>query len=200
MHLPQFNLNTVYLFTSSYFLISWLAKAKSKHIALVSFLSPDSRLKLLYLGSSYMLTLFYLYRIMIENCPTIYATTEGTTNRTHPCSLSGGKWGSQQFDGFLPQPCGTIITKHVNSAFIGTDFKDTLEKDGIKTLIVTGVATNVCCESTIRDGAMLGFCIIVPRDCVGAYTRETHEWSLAQIDVYWGWVTTSEEIIAAWRK
>lgn len=111
-----------------------------------------------------------------------------------------GKWGSEQFDGFIPQPEDTVITKHVNSAFIGTNFKDILEKDKIRSLIVTGVATHICCESTIRDGAMMGFYIIVPRDCVAACVKEAHEQSLAQIDFTWGWVTTSEEIIANWQK
>ena len=34
-----------------------------------------------------------------------------------------GKWGSEQFDGFIPKPGDTVITKHVHSAFIGTNFR-----------------------------------------------------------------------------
>lgn len=109
-----------------------------------------------------------------------------------------GEWGSEQFDGFEPQPGDTIITKHVYSAFIGTNFKDILEKDKIKTIIVTGGATNVCCESTIRDGCMLGFYVVAPRDCLACYSREDHEKSLRDIDFFYGVVTTSQDIIQIW--
>ena len=109
-------------------------------------------------------------------------------------------WGGEQYDGFVPQPGDTVIKKHVNSAFIGTDLQEILKKDGIKSIMVTGVATNICCESTIRDGSMMGFYIVIPRDCVGGYNREAHEDSLSLIDFNWGWVTTSEEITALWQK
>lgn len=111
-----------------------------------------------------------------------------------------GEWGSEQFDGFVPKPGDIVITKHVHSPFIGTNLKEILENEKIKSLIVTGVNTNVCCESTIRDGAMIGFYIIVPRDCLATYTRQAHEWSLAQIEWLWGVVTTSQEIMETWHK
>ncbi len=111
-----------------------------------------------------------------------------------------GEWGSQQFDGFDPEPDDKVITKYVFSAFIGTNLKDILENAGIKSVIVTGVVTNVCCESTVRDGAMMGFYPVVPRDCVAAYTLEEHESSIARIDSFWGVVTTSQEIIERWKK
>ena len=110
-----------------------------------------------------------------------------------------GKWGSEQFDDFEPKPGDNIITKYVHSSFIGSNFEDILRRDKIKSLIITGVNTDVCCESTIRDGSMLGFYMIVPRDCVGAHTSEAHEWALARIDRLWGVVTTSQEIIATWK-
>ncbi len=110
-----------------------------------------------------------------------------------------GKWGSEQFEGFEPKPGDNIITKYVHSSFIGSNFEDILKRDKIKSLIITGVNTDVCCESTIRDGSMLGFYIIVPRDCVGAHTIEAHEWALARIDRLWGVVTTSQEIMATWK-
>lgn len=48
-----------------------------------------------------------------------------------------GEWGSEQLDGFEPEPGDTVITKHVCSAFIGTNLEYILEKAGTKTLIVT---------------------------------------------------------------
>lgn len=110
-----------------------------------------------------------------------------------------GEWGSEQFDGFLPEPNDAVITKHVHSAFIGTNLKAILKNDKIRTLIITGVDTEVCCESTIRDGAMLGFYIVVPRDCVASHNREAHEVALMRIDSLWGVVTISKEILHTWK-
>jgi ureidoacrylate peracid hydrolase len=110
-----------------------------------------------------------------------------------------GKWGSEQYAGFTPEPGDKVITKHVFSAFIGTDLEDILANAGIKSVIVTGVVTGVCCEATVRDGAMMGFYPIVPRDCVAAYSKEEHESSIARIESFWGIVTTSQEIIQSWQ-
>ncbi len=111
-----------------------------------------------------------------------------------------GEWGSDWFDDLVPKPGDTVISKHVYSAFIGTNFEDILEKERIRTLIVTGTVTNVCCESTIRDGCMLGFYMIAPKDCLASPSRTDHERSLADIDNFYGVVTTSEEIIRSWKE
>ena len=110
-----------------------------------------------------------------------------------------GKWGSEQIEGFEPEPDDTMITKYVHSSFIGTDLDHVLKKDGIKSLIITGVNTDVCCESTVRDGSMLGFYIIIPGDCMAAFTTEKHEGALTRMDWLWAVVTTSQEIIETWK-
>jgi ureidoacrylate peracid hydrolase len=109
-----------------------------------------------------------------------------------------GKWGSEQLEGFEPEPGDPVITKYVHSAFIGTNFRNVLENDRIKSLIITGVATEICVESTARDGCMMGFYIIVPRDCVASYLRDVHEQSLARFGAYWAWITESDEIMRTW--
>ena len=111
-----------------------------------------------------------------------------------------GKWGSKQMEGFELKPGDTMITKYVHSSFIGTNFENILKKDGIKSLIITGVNTDICCESTVRDGSMLGFYIIIPRDCVASHTTEKHEGALARMGWMWAVVTTSQEIIEKWNK
>lgn len=111
-----------------------------------------------------------------------------------------GEWGSEQMKGFEPKPEDTMITKYVHSSFIGTDFENILKEDGIKSLIITGVNTDICCESTVRDGSMLGFYIIMPRDCVASHTSEKHEGALVRMDWMWAMVTSSQDIIEKWNK
>jgi ureidoacrylate peracid hydrolase len=110
-----------------------------------------------------------------------------------------GLWGSEPFDGLVPKADDTVIIKHGYSAFIGTDFLNILEKASIETLIITGVATNICCETTIRDGCCAGYYIIAPQDCLCTYSRIDQERSLADIDTLYGIVTTSQEIIECWK-
>lgn len=109
-----------------------------------------------------------------------------------------GKWGSEQLEGFEPEPGDRVITKYVHSSFIGTNLRDTLEKDRVSSLIITGVATDICIESTVRDGCMMGFYIVVPGDSVAAYLKDVHERSLAHFGAYWAWITESDEIMRIW--
>lgn len=109
-----------------------------------------------------------------------------------------GTWGAEFIAGLVPKPGDAIVTKYVYSALIATDLEKTLQDAGIRTLIVTGVATEVCVESTIRDGCQLGFNIVEPRDCVASYDGAGHQSSLTLVRRYFGWVTSSEEIRRCW--
>jgi len=66
------------------------------------------------------------------------------------------------------------------SAFIqgSSDLAGKLQERGVDTLLVTGVATGVCCESTARDAMMLNYRVIMVSDALAALTIESHENSL----------------------
>ena len=68
-----------------------------------------------------------------------------------------------------------VITKHVNSAFIGTDLEDRLRRAGIKTLVLTGLCTDHCVSTTTRMAANLGFSAIVPADATATFDRTGFE-------------------------
>ncbi|MFQ5843349.1 MAG: cysteine hydrolase family protein, partial [Thermodesulfobacteriota bacterium] len=63
-----------------------------------------------------------------------------------------GQWGSEFYEGFEPQPEDFVITKTRYSAFLGGNLKEVLDRERIRSLIITGVTTNCCVESTARDG------------------------------------------------
>jgi nicotinamidase-related amidase len=65
----------------------------------------------------------------------------------------------------------TVITKHVNSAFIGTDLEERLRRAGIKTVVLTGLCTDHCVSTTTRMAANLGFAAIVPADAAATFDR-----------------------------
>ncbi len=93
-----------------------------------------------------------------------------------------------------------VLDKPGKGAFYATDLELLLRNRGITSLIVTGVTTEVCVHTTVREANDRGFECLVPGDCVGSYFPEFHEVGLKMIAAQggiFGWVTTSAELLAA---
>jgi ureidoacrylate peracid hydrolase len=108
-----------------------------------------------------------------------------------------GSWGAD-FYGVEPVPGEAIVTKHRYSAFVNTDLELLLRSRGIETVIVTGVATNVCVESTARDAFMRDYYVVLVDDCSAAYSPERHTSTLNNIAEQFGLVVKSAEIFETW--
>ena len=91
-----------------------------------------------------------------------------------------------------------IVIKTRYSAFIqgSSNLKDVLDQRGIETILIGGTVTNVCCESTARDGMMLGYRTVMVADCNAATSQENHQSSLAGFLSIFGDVQTTEQTIA----
>ncbi len=90
-----------------------------------------------------------------------------------------------------PQRDEPIVDKHHYSAFMGTPLDGILRKHDVQTLIVTGVATNVCVDSTLRHGFFLGYYIVLLEDCVGSNSAAGHQGTLASVRNNIGTVASS---------
>jgi ureidoacrylate peracid hydrolase len=99
-----------------------------------------------------------------------------------------------------PEPGEPIVVKHRYSAFVDTDLQLILRSRGITSLILTGVATNVCVESTARDGYMRDYFITFASDCSATYDQAKHEATLRNMADHFGVVATSDEIMEAWAR
>ena len=108
-----------------------------------------------------------------------------------------GTWGCD-FYVVAPREGERVVVKHRYSAFIGTDLDLILRARGIRTLLVCGVATNVCVESTARDGYMLDYEILFLSDCSAAYSTEAHEATLRNMADHFGDVVDVPTVTAAW--
>jgi nicotinamidase-related amidase len=93
----------------------------------------------------------------------------------HPLRTIRGTEGVKVIDDLEPGTGDLFVEKRMLSAFFGTDLDFTLRQKGIKTLIVTGVATWACVLKTVFDAAELGYEVIVPADCCASPVPEGHE-------------------------
>jgi ureidoacrylate peracid hydrolase len=110
-----------------------------------------------------------------------------------------GTWGAEFYEGISPQPDERVVIKHRYSAFIHTDLNTVLKAKGIESVLVTGVATNVCVETTARDAYMYDYYVTMLEDCAAAYDPKLHEATLENIRLHFGLVASSDEIIETWR-
>lgn len=109
-------------------------------------------------------------------------------------------WGGQFVDGMEPRPYEAIVTKHRFSAFRDTGLNDLLRARGVRSVIVAGVTTNCCVESTAREATMRDFHLVVVSDCVAVkdHLRDLHDATLESLGLYFGLVRPSTDIMAAW--
>jgi nicotinamidase-related amidase len=98
-----------------------------------------------------------------------------------------------------------VIVKHVNAAFIGTDLEARLRQAGIENLVIVGVTTNHCVETTTRMAGNLGFKAKLVRDATWAFDREgvdgdrfsaeqVHAMTLANLSGEFAEIVTATEI------
>ena len=106
-----------------------------------------------------------------------------------------GTWGAEYYR-VHPAAEDCEVIKHRYSGFAGTNLDVILRSLARETLFVTGVTSNVCVESTIRDACMRDFRAVLVEDCAGAPTRKEHESAVHNVRTYFGKVTDSASLIA----
>ena len=106
--------------------------------------------------------------------------------------------GAEFIDELSPEEGEIVVLKHRYSAFKGTDLDMILRARGIRTVIPTGVSTNVCVESASRDAFEYNYYVCLPSDGVASWNTELHDASLKTIDARFGLLTRCAEIQAAW--
>jgi nicotinamidase-related amidase len=114
--------------------------------------------------------------------------------------LVRGEAGHDIIPELYPLPTEPVIDKPGKGAFFATDLHAILQNQGIRQLIVTGVTTEVCVNTTVREANDRGYECLVPADCVGSYFPEFQAMGLKMIKAQggiFGWVSSSEKILAA---
>jgi nicotinamidase-related amidase len=114
--------------------------------------------------------------------------------------LIRGEYGHDIIDELAPADDELVIDKPGKGSFYATGLDDTLRSLGITSLIVTGVTTEVCVHTTVREANDRGYECLVLADCVGSYFPEFQRYGLSMIAAQggiFGWVASSENYLKA---
>ena len=114
--------------------------------------------------------------------------------------LIRGEDGHDIIPELYPLDSEIVIDKPGKGAFYATELGDTLQNYGIENLLVCGVTTEVCVNTTVREANDRGYECVVLSDCVGSYFPEFQKAALAMIKAQggiFGWVSDSKRALAA---
>ncbi len=138
------------------------------------------------------------------NSPIIY-----TKHVHHPDNLDAGIMGwwwegmclegspeSEIHDELTPLPNEKVVQKHRYSAFYNTDLETILRCLKIEDIVITGIMTNMCCESTARDAYYRDYRVFFPADSTGSINERMHLASLLNLAFGFAYITTADKITA----
>lgn len=112
--------------------------------------------------------------------------------------LAKGGWDYALVDRLKPQPGDIVIPKPRYSAFFNTALDSMLRARGIRNLAFCGIATNVCVESTLRDGYHLEYFGVLLEDATHqAGPAFLQEASVYNVEKFFGWVSTTADFCGA---
>jgi len=114
--------------------------------------------------------------------------------------LIRGEAGHDIIAALYPLDSEIVIDKPGKGAFYATELGDVLEKYGIENLLVCGVTTEVCVNTTVREGNDRGYRCVVISDGCASYFPEFHEMGLKMIKAQggiFGWVADSAAVLKA---
>jgi biuret amidohydrolase len=114
--------------------------------------------------------------------------------------LVQGEYGHDIIDDLKPAPGEPVVDKPGKGAFYATDLDTILHTGGIRQLIVCGVTTEVCVNTTVREANDRGYDCLVLADCVASYFPEFQRVALEMIKAQggiFGWVGNSADFLPA---
>lgn len=115
--------------------------------------------------------------------------------------LTFGTWDFEIVEALRPGPADVVITKSRYSGFHGTSLDSVLRSRGIRNLLMIGIASNVCVESTLRDAYFNEYWPILVEDAtMPAGSPEVHRATLYNVQTFFGWTSTAEEVATALRE
>ncbi|NVK62676.1 MAG: cysteine hydrolase [Rhodobacteraceae bacterium] len=107
-------------------------------------------------------------------------------------NVAKGSWDGKVIDQIAPEGDEIVLPKSSSSVFVSTHIDYILRNLGVKQLVISGLITDQCVESAIRDACDLGYLVTEVTDACLTYTQERHDHSLRTIKGYCRQVTTAQ--------
>jgi nicotinamidase-related amidase len=122
----------------------------------------------------------------------------GGDPETDAALCRAGQVGSD-FYGPKPLPGELVVAKTRYSGFAGTDLDARLKALGVDTLVVAGLTTECCVDSTVRDAFGLDYHVFVAADACAAYEADIHAVSLKVMELNSAILTDTDAVALAWK-
>jgi len=139
-------------------------------------------------------------RIPVVWVKMIYDSAEdvGVLLERSPFYKEGGlrrnSWGAELVDGLEVKEGDYVVEKKRFSAFFNTTLDELLKELGVTHLLVAGVRTDFCVESTVRDAFFRDYRVVVVKDCVAGYVPDLHENAIKTMGTVFSSIMSLEEI------
>jgi ureidoacrylate peracid hydrolase len=113
-------------------------------------------------------------------------------------ALAAGSWDAEICAELAPAEGDIVIDKSRPSAFYGTRLEPVLTGLGVRSLVICGVTTNICVETTARDAGQRDYATHVISDATAEFDKARHDYALHGIGFIFGWVNTVDDVVRAW--
>jgi ureidoacrylate peracid hydrolase len=130
---------------------------------------------------------------------TIESLTKDGRDRSLDYKITGfnvakGSWDGKVIDEIAPGDDDIVFPKSSSSVFVSTHIDYVLRNLGIRQLVISGLVTDQCVESAVRDACDLGYLVTLVTDACATYSQARHDHSLDEIKGYCRQMTTDELI------
>ncbi len=112
--------------------------------------------------------------------------------------LAAGTWDVEVLDELAPVNADYIIDKNRPSAFFATGLEPVLKGLAISDLVVCGVTTNCCVETTVRDASQRDYRTFVVQDAVAEYEDDRHVVALKSMGMLFAKLVNVDDVLSAW--
>jgi ureidoacrylate peracid hydrolase len=109
-----------------------------------------------------------------------------------------GTWDAELVPEFVPEARDHVFDKNRPSAFYNCGMESALRSLDMKTLVICGVTTNICVESTVRDAGQRDYRTFVVADATGELEQDRHDAALKSMAYFFAHLVTVADVVAAW--
>ena len=141
-----------------------------------------------------------IYAVKVSLSESVPTMSFHNTKRSGPGLMLHDSWEAAIVEGLHPAPGELILPKLAYSAFHGTALDATLQRLGVKQLVVVGVTTLICVESTVRDAAQRGMDVYVAHDVSAEWDPARHERAIEQMSYAFARIVTAQQLVDSWAK